>query len=124
MAGKSSPRQKEPTLADLKRQVLGLAGVSSTRELKRTNVDLHHLDFRLKASWRSALEVLQQAAAAMDHWESNPPEDYRELSPRSIRQLRPTAPRLIRASSSVPSCARPPTTWKPFPVSCRRRPRS
>ena len=79
MAGKSSPRQKEPTLADLKRQVLGLAGVSSTRELKRTNVDLHHLDFRLKASWRSALEVLQQAAAAMDHWESNPPEDYREL---------------------------------------------
>lgn len=93
MARKSSPptkgtkpatrarpsRQKEPTLADLKRQVLTLAKVSSTKELKRTNVDLRHLDFRLKASWRSALEVLQQAAAAMADWDRNPPEDYKEL---------------------------------------------
>jgi hypothetical protein len=42
-------------------------------------VDLRHLDFRLKASWRSALEVLQQAGAAMAEWERNPPEDYKEL---------------------------------------------
>ena len=75
----SSTRQKEPSLAELKRQVLVLAKVSSTQELKRTNVDLRHLDFRLKASWRSALEVLQQAGAAMAEWERNPPEDYKEL---------------------------------------------
>ena len=75
----SSTRQKEPSLADLKRQVMALAKVSSTKELKRANVDLRHLDFRLKASWRSALEVLQQAGAAMAEWERNPPEEYKEL---------------------------------------------
>ncbi len=74
-----SKRQQEPTLADLKRQVLALAQVSSTQELKRTHVDLRHLDYRLKASWRSALEVLQQAAAAYPDWDSNPPEEYKEL---------------------------------------------
>jgi hypothetical protein len=74
-----SSRQKEPSLADLKRQVFALAKVSSTKELKRANVDLLHLDFRLKASWRSALEVLQQAAAAMAEWERNLPEEYKEL---------------------------------------------
>ncbi|MCP9815119.1 hypothetical protein KBY76_00365 [Synechococcus sp. GreenBA-s] len=72
-------RQQEPTLADLKRQVLALAQVASTKELKRTNVDLRHLDFRLKASWRSALDVLQQAATAYPDWDSNPPEEFREL---------------------------------------------
>lgn len=72
-------RQKEPSLADLKGQVLTLAKVSSTQELKRANVDLRHLDFRLKASWRSALGVLEQAAVAMDEWDRNPPEDYKEL---------------------------------------------
>ncbi|MEY3930782.1 MAG: hypothetical protein RLZZ516_2492 [Cyanobacteriota bacterium] len=75
----SSTRQKEPSLAELKRQVLALAKVSSTKELKRVNVDLRHLDFRLKASWRSALEVLQQAGTAMAEWERNPPEEYKEL---------------------------------------------
>jgi len=74
-----SARQKEPSLAELKHQVLTLAKVSSTQELKRTNMDLCHLDFRLKASWRSALEVLQQAAVAMDEWDRNPPEEYKEL---------------------------------------------
>ena len=74
-----SARQKEPSLADLKRQVLALAKVSSTKELKRTSVDLRHLDFRLKASWRSALGVLEQAAVAMDEWDRNPPEEYKEL---------------------------------------------
>jgi hypothetical protein len=78
-ANASSTRQKEPSLADLKGQVLALAKVSSTKELKRANVDLRHLDFRLKVSWRSALEVLQQAAAAMAEWERNPPEEYKEL---------------------------------------------
>jgi hypothetical protein len=58
---------------------LALAKVSSTKELKRVNVDLRHLDFRQKASWRSALEVLQQAGAAMAEWERSPPEDYKEL---------------------------------------------
>ena len=72
-------RLKEPSLADLKLQVLTLAKVSGTKELKRANVDLRHLDFRLKASWRSALGVLQQAAVAMAEWERNPPEDYKEL---------------------------------------------
>jgi cysteinyl-tRNA synthetase len=52
------------SLADLKRQVLVLAKVSSTKDLKRKKLDLHHLDFRLKASWRSALGVLEQAAVA------------------------------------------------------------
>jgi hypothetical protein len=74
-----SARQKEPSLADLKVQVLALAKVSSTKELKRANVDLRHLDFRLKASWRSALGVLEQAAVAMDEWDRNPPEEYKEL---------------------------------------------
>jgi hypothetical protein len=74
-----SARQKEPTLADLKRQVLALAQVSSTKELKRTHVDLSHLDFRLKLSWRSALEVLQQSAAAYPDWQANPPEEFKEL---------------------------------------------
>ena len=74
-----SARQKEPSLADLKCQVLALAKVSSTKELKRANVDLRHLDFRLKASWRSALGVLEQAAVAMEEWDRNPPEEYKEL---------------------------------------------
>jgi hypothetical protein len=74
-----SARQKEPSLADLKVQVLALAKVSSAKELKRANVDLRHLDFRLKASWRSALGVLEQAAVAMDEWDRNPPEEYKEL---------------------------------------------
>ena len=74
-----SGRQKDPSLAELKRQVMALAKVSRTKELKRTNVDLRHLDFRLKASWRSALQVLQQAAVAMAEWDRNPPEDYKEL---------------------------------------------
>ena len=74
-----SARQKEPSLADLKGQVLALAKVSSTKELKRANVDLRHLDFRLKASWRYALGVLEQAAVAMDEWDRNPPEEYKEL---------------------------------------------
>ena len=78
-AGDRPARQKEPSLADLKGQVLTLAKVSSTQELKRANVDLRHLDFRLKASWRSALGVLEQAAVAMDEWDRNPPEDYKEL---------------------------------------------
>jgi hypothetical protein len=58
---------------------LALAKVSSTKEIKRTNVDLRHLDFRLKASWRSALGVLEQAAVAMAEWDRNPPEEYKEL---------------------------------------------
>ena len=78
-AGDRPARQKEPSLADLKGQVLALAKVSSTKEIKRTNVDLRHLDFRLKASWRSALGVLEQAAVAMDEWDRNPPEEYKEL---------------------------------------------
>ena len=78
-AGDRPARQKEPSLADLKGQVLALANVSSTKEIKRTNVDLRHLDFRLKASWRSALGVLQQAAIAMAEWDRNPPEEYKEL---------------------------------------------
>jgi hypothetical protein len=78
-AGERPARQKEPSLADLKCQVLALAKVSTTKELKRTNVDLRHLDFRLKASWRSALGVLEQAAVAMDEWDRNPPEEYKEL---------------------------------------------
>ena len=78
-AGDRPARQKEPSLADLKGQVLALAKVSSTKELKRANVDLRHLDFRLKASWRSALGVLEQAAVAMDEWDRNPPEEYKEL---------------------------------------------
>ena len=78
-AGDRPARQKEPSLADLKGQVLALAKVSSTQELKRTNLDLRHLDFRLKASWRSALGVLEQAAVAMEEWDRNPPEEYKEL---------------------------------------------
>ena len=78
-AGERPARQKEPSLAVLKGQVLTLAKVSSTKELKRANVDLRHLDFRLKASWRSALGVLEQAAVAMDEWDRNPPEEYKEL---------------------------------------------
>ena len=78
-AGDRPARQKEPSLADLKRQVLTMAKVSSTQELKRANVDLRHLDFRLKASWRSALGVLEQAEVAMAEWERNPPEEYKEL---------------------------------------------
>ena len=78
-AGDRPARQKEPSLADLKGQVLALAKVSSTKEIKRTNVDLRHLDFRLKASWRSALGVLEQAAIAMADWDRNPPEEYKEL---------------------------------------------
>ncbi|MCP9932649.1 hypothetical protein KBZ08_01840 [Cyanobium sp. Candia 9D4] len=77
---RSTPaRPKPPAINELKREVLTLAGVSSTRELKRTNQDLRHLDFRRKASWRTALEVLQQAAAAYPDWEAQPPEEFREL---------------------------------------------
>ncbi len=84
MARPSSPRSalaraKPPTIAELKREVLTLAGISSTRELKRTNPDLRHLDFRRKASWSTALEVLQQATAAYPDWDTHPPEEFREL---------------------------------------------
>lgn len=80
MQGKArSARHTEPALADLKQQVFVLAKVSSTNELKRTNVDLHHLDFRLKASWRTALEVLQQTVVAMAEWDRNPPAEYKAL---------------------------------------------
>ncbi|MCP9838327.1 hypothetical protein KBY84_12570 [Cyanobium sp. N.Huapi 1H5] len=75
----ATARVKPPTITELKREVLTLAGVSSTRELKRTNQDLRHLDFRLKASWGTALEVLQQAAAAYPDWDTQPPEEFREL---------------------------------------------
>ena len=78
-AGERPARQKEPSLADLKGQVLTLAKVLSTKELKRANVDLRHLDFRLKASWRSAMGVLEQATVAMAAWDRNPPEEYKEL---------------------------------------------
>ena len=66
-------------LADLKRAVFALAKVSSTKELKRQNVDLHHLDFRRKVSWSQALTVLQKAQEAYPDWHHNPPEEYREL---------------------------------------------
>lgn len=79
MPRKSSARPKEPSLAELKRQVFALAKVSNTKKLKATNADLRHLDFRRKASWRSALEVLQQAALTMTEWERNPPDEYKEL---------------------------------------------
>ncbi len=79
MPRKSSARPKEQSLAELKRQVFELAKVSNTKQLKATNADLLHLDFRRKASWRSALEVLQQAALTMAEWESNPPDEYKEL---------------------------------------------
>ena len=79
MARKSSSGPKKSTLADLKQQVLVLAQVSNTKQLKNNNADLRHLDFRLKASWRTALEVLQQAAAAYPDWDRNPPEEYKEL---------------------------------------------
>lgn len=79
-AAKARPAgQTQPTLADLKRQVFALAKVSSTKELKRTNMDLRPLDFRLKVSWCSALEVLQKAAAAYPDWSTNPPEEFKEL---------------------------------------------
>ncbi len=71
--------QKQQTLADLKREVYALAKVSSTKELKRTNVDLRPLDFRLKLSWRTALEVLQQSAAAYPDWNTNPTDEFKEL---------------------------------------------
>ena len=67
------------TLADLKRDVLALAKVTSTKDLKRQNVDLRHLDFRLKASWSQALAVLRKAHDAYPDWHQNPPEEYREL---------------------------------------------
>lgn len=77
---RSAPaRPKPPTITELKREVLAQAGVSSTRELKRSNPDLLHLDFRLKVSWHTALEVLQQAAAAYPDWDTHPPEEFREL---------------------------------------------
>ena len=79
MPRKSSARPTEPSLAELKRQVFDLAKVSNTKKLKATNADLRHLDFRRKASWRSALEVLQQAALTMAEWERNPPDEYKEL---------------------------------------------
>jgi hypothetical protein len=79
-ASKSKTAQrKTPALADIKREVLALAKVTNTKELKRTNADLRPLDFRLKVSWLSALTVLRQAAAAYPDWHSNPPEEYREL---------------------------------------------
>lgn len=71
--------QPTPPLADLKRAVFALAKVSSTKELKRQNLDLRHLDFRRKVSWSQALAVLQKAEEAYPDWHHNPPEEYREL---------------------------------------------
>lgn len=76
---KKAKHHQSSTLAELKREVLALARVSSTKELKRNNVDLRHLDFRLKISWSCALSVLQQAEAAYPDWNDKPPEEYREL---------------------------------------------
>lgn len=96
MAGRTSPprepaprRSKAPraaaaaeqptSLAGLKQEVLALADVASTKELKRTQPDLRHLDFRRKQSWRTALEVLKQAAAAYPDWNTHPPEEFKAL---------------------------------------------
>ncbi len=79
-APRPAASSEQPTsLAGLKREVLALADVASTRELKRTQPDLRHLDFRLKQSWRTALEVLKQAAAAYPEWNTHPPEEFKAL---------------------------------------------
>lgn len=79
-APKAAAASEQPTsLAGLKREVLALADVASTKELKRTQPDLRPLDFRLKQSWRTALEVLKQAAAAYPDWNTHPPEEFKAL---------------------------------------------
>ena len=70
--------RREPSLAELKREVLSLAKVSTTNDLKRAHGELRSLDFRLKASWSSALAMLREAKASRD-WHANPPEEYRQL---------------------------------------------
>jgi hypothetical protein len=78
---------------------LALAKISSRKEIKRANVDLRQLDFCLKASWRSALGVLQQAAVAMAEWDRNPPGKTKHYSLRLIKRQQSLAPRLSKASS-------------------------
>jgi hypothetical protein len=68
-----------PKLAALKAEVLTLAGVSTTAALKRANAELRALDFRRKASWLQARELLQPGAAAEAEGQAARPEEFREL---------------------------------------------
>ena len=75
-AAHTSPAgRQDPSLAELKREVLALAKVSTTKELKRAQGELRALDFRRKASWASALAVLREATESSD-WHANPPEEF------------------------------------------------
>jgi hypothetical protein len=67
-----------PSLTELKREVLALAKVSTTKELKHAQSELRTLDFRRKASWASALALLREARESRN-WHANPPEEFREL---------------------------------------------
>lgn len=66
-------------MQDLRREVYALASVSSTRALKVNHMDLRPLDFRRKASWRTAWELLQPLATADPDGDTRPPEEFREL---------------------------------------------
>jgi hypothetical protein len=74
-----SGRRSGSRLQDLRADVLRLAGVSSTRELKRRHGELGLLDFRRKASWQVALERLQATAPAPPAGDLDSGEEFREL---------------------------------------------
>lgn len=63
-------------LTEIKEKVYALAGVNSTSELKKLHLALKHLDFRRKASWQKALNLLDQEFQA---WLKQPPAPYAEL---------------------------------------------
>ncbi|MBW4541472.1 MAG: hypothetical protein KME43_20365 [Myxacorys chilensis ATA2-1-KO14] len=66
-------------LHELKTQVLELAEVETTQQLKAKCAALRSLDMRHKASWEKALCVLKPSDSEFQAWLENPPEEYREV---------------------------------------------
>lgn len=55
----------------LKEQAYRLAGVQTTKALKKMHDALSKLDMRLKASWVRAIEVLENLAQGVPVWDGN-----------------------------------------------------
>ena len=72
---------KKHSLKDLKNIVYKLAGVSTTKSLKRLQSDFKSLDFRRRSSWDKALKTISKTNSAkqFEDWRQNPPDEYKDL---------------------------------------------
>jgi len=71
-------KNKKSNLYNLKKKVYELSSTKNTKDLKSSRADFDKLDFRRKASWELALNVLQEGQT-FDDFINNPTEKYSEL---------------------------------------------